>query len=682
MPEVPPLSRTTTLTDRVAGVFADSGTLAGSLSAFEARPAQREMAEAVATTLQEGGVLLVEAGTGTGKTLAYLVPAILSGKRVLLSTGTKNLQEQIYFKDLGILRETLGVPFTATYMKGRGNYLCLHRFDAFRDAANGAGDVRLFGDSAAQIFLPIIEQWASSTETGDRAEIADLPEDLPFWGQIAATSENCIGTECPRYQDCFVTHMRQRAAASDLVVVNHHLLCADAAVRQSAYGEVIPACEYAIVDEAHQFEDVATQYFGASVSNYRFEELVRDGERLVAAGAAGDYAREFSSVLERVRDRSRRFFALVAENIPARGQQASENRLRITASALEPFVEDAGLLAGALDNLEATAGLIKPPPLSDPDRARADSPRQDFTSLSRRAGEMRDEFRFIMKAGDREYVYFLETRGRGLFLRAAPIDVSNIVREVLFDRMQATVLTSATLTVEGSFDYIRSRLGLAKAGAVRFVQLTSEFDYSRQAILYLPRRMPDPRSPQFIAAAGREIVNILEQSEGRAFVLFTSYAAMRAVQAIAEARLPYPILVQGTAPRTILLQHFRTTPNAVLLATSSFWQGVDVMGEALSCVIIDKLPFASPGDPITAARMEAVEERGGQPFGDYQVPLAILTLLQGLGRLIRHRDDRGVLAILDPRLETMGYGRRFLASLPPAAITHDLDDIRGFFARK
>ena len=681
MPEVPPLSRTATLTDRVAHVFADSGTLAGSLSVFEARPAQREMAEAVATTLQDGGVLLVEAGTGTGKTLAYLVPAILSGKRVLLSTGTKNLQEQIYFKDLGILRETLGVPFTATYMKGRGNYLCLHRFDAFRDATNGGGDARLFGDSAAQIFLPIIEQWAASTETGDRAEIADLPEDLPFWGQIAATSENCIGTECPRYHDCFVTQMRRRAAESDLVVVNHHLLCADAAVRQSAYGEVIPACEYAIVDEAHQLEDIATQYFGVTVSNYRFEELVRDGERLIASGAAGDHASELSGVLERVRDRSRRFFTLIANRLPARGQQASENRLRITAGALEPFYEDAELLAGTLTSLEATAGLIRPP-LPDPERARADAPRQDFTNLSRRVGEMRDEFRFVLKAGDREYVYFLETRGRGLFLRAAPIDVSAIVREVLFDRMQATVLTSATLTVDGSFDYIRGRLGLERAGAVRFVQLASEFDYARQTILYLPRRMPDPRSPQFIAAAGNEIINILEQSEGRAFVLFTSYVAMRAVQAIAEARLPYPILVQGTAPRTILLQQFRATPNAVLLATASFWQGVDVMGEALSCVIIDKLPFASPGDPITAARMEAVEERGGQPFGDYQVPLAILTLLQGLGRLIRHRDDRGVLAILDPRLESMGYGRRFLASLPPAAITHDLDDIRQFFARK
>ena len=348
------------LVDRVAEVFADSGTLARALPAFESRPAQREMAGAVAGTLKDGGVLLVEAGTGTGKTLAYLVPAILSGERVLVSTGTKTLQEQIYFKDLGILREALGVPFTATYMKGRGNYLCLHRFDSFREAASG-GTARLFGESAAQIFLPIIEQWSATTDTGDRAEISDLPEDLPFWSEIAATSENCIGTECPRYTDCFVTRMRSRAAESNLIVVNHHLLCADASVRQSAYGEVIPECHYAIVDEAHQLEDVATQYFGVSVSNYRLEDLVRDGERLIAAGAAGGSAGELSAALERVRDRGQEFFRNVAHGVPAHTQRAAENRARITAATFEPHYEDAALLMGSLDQLEATAALIKPP---------------------------------------------------------------------------------------------------------------------------------------------------------------------------------------------------------------------------------------------------------------------------------------------------------------------------------
>ena len=354
--------------------------------------------------------------------------------------------------------------------------------------------------------------------------------------------------------------------------------------------------------------------------------------------------------------------------------------MRVTAKTLEPFYEDAALVMSSLDVLEATAALIKPP-LPDPNKPQ-EATRIDLVGLSHRAGELRDELRFILRANEPDYVYFLETRGRGLFLRAAPIDVSSILRDVLFDRMRATVLTSATLTVEGTFDYVRSRLGLERSGSARFVKLPPEFDYRRQAILYLPRGMPDPRSIDFTAAAGREIISILEATKGRAFVLFTSYAALRAIQQIAEIELPYPILVQGSAPRSILLDQFRTTPNAVLLATSSFWQGVDVMGDALSCVIIDKLPFASPGDPITAARIEAIADRGGQPFGEYQVPLAILTLLQGLGRLIRHRDDRGVLAVLDPRLQTMGYGRRFLASLPPAGITREIADIERFFAAK
>ena len=661
---------------RVADVFADAGSLAQALPSFESRPAQREMADAVADTLRNGGVLLVEAGTGTGKTLAYLAPAILSGQRVLVSTGTKNLQEQIYFKDLAVLRDALGVPFTATYMKGRGNYLCLHRFETFRENAAG-GTLQLFAESAVETFLPVIEEWAKETETGDRAEMAGLPEDLPFWREIAATSENCIGTECARYTDCFVTRMRARAADSNLVIVNHHLLCADAAVRQSAYGEVIPECSCAIVDEAHQLEDVATQYFGVSVSNYRFDELARDGERLIATGVAGEQGPALGDALDRARERAHDFFRMVGNRLPVRTPQANENRVRITSGTMEPLYEDAAVVMSALDAVESTAAQIKPPP-PDPDKPH-EATKMDLADLANRAGELRDELRFILRANERDYVYFLETRGRGIFLRAAPIDVSTILKDVLFDRMRATILTSATLTVDGTFDYIRSRLGLEQSDAGRFVKLPAEFDYRRQAILYLPPGMPDPRSTDFTAAAAREIIGILEASRGRAFVLFTSYAAMRSIQAIAEIELSYPILVQGSAPRSALLDQFRKTPNAVLLATSSFWQGVDVMGEALSCVIIDKLPFASPGDPITAARIEAIAERGGQPFGEYQVPLAILALLQGLGRLIRHRDDRGVLAVLDPRLQTMGYGRRFLASLPPAAITRNRDDIRRFF---
>jgi ATP-dependent DNA helicase DinG len=645
-------------------VFADDGPLTRAVPEFEPRPGQREMASAVARVFGRGGVLLAEAGTGTGKTLAYLAPAILSGHRVLVSTGTKNLQEQIFYKDIPLLRGALGVPFTATYMKGRANYLCLHRFAASRDDLEG-------GSPADRVYLQMVDDWAVATETGDRAELADLPEDVPFWANIAAANENCVGSECPEYQECFVTRMRQRAAVSDVVIVNHHLLCADAAVRQSAYGEVIPECAYAVIDEAHQLEDVATQYFGFSVSNYRLDELVRDLDRILGAMQVADEGGELGRAMGRVADAARLFFgalALLRDQQPAwpRGTVpgGGDDRMRVTPGMLEPVHGPGQELLGALDGLEATIALLKDAP-------------EDVRSIGRRTVEIRDELRFLLGAGDRDYVYFLERRGRGLFLRAAPVNVSSLVRNLLLDRFAAVVLTSATLAVEGSFAYVRSRLGIERCEEI---QLASEFDYGTQAMLYLPGRMPSPKTPDFAAAAGREILDILRRTSGRAFVLFTSYAVLRAVEGSLQGALDYPLLVQGTAPRSTLLAQFRSTPHAVLLATSSFWQGVDVVGEALSCVIIDRLPFASPMDPVIAARVEAIAARGGDGFADLQVPLAILTLLQGLGRLIRHRRDRGVLAILDPRVRTMPYGRRFLASLPPAPVSSDPDDIDRFFS--
>jgi ATP-dependent DNA helicase DinG len=661
------------LSKRAAAMFSPGGTLERAMPGFEPRAGQVEMAKVVADAFESGGIVLAEAGTGTGKTLAYLVPAILSGERVLVSTGTKNLQEQIYFKDIPALRDALGVSFTATYMKGRANYLCLHRLDQLTGGA--AGSPRL---GVSDVLLPVIDEWSGRTETGDRAELEDLPEDLPFWNEISATAETCLGTECPRYDDCFVTRMRQRAAASDVVIVNHHLLCADASVRQSAYGEVIPACSHAVIDEAHQLEDVATQYFGFSVSNYRFEELARDIERLVATGGIQDRRPrdEMAKGLEWLRGHARDFFSALASAHRSIERVRGEERVRATDASLADTREAAAYLSGALDLLESTLALLGAPArpgAPGDDSGRAD----DVASLARRAAALRDELRFLLRVGDADYVYFVEFRGRGTFLRASPIDVSKIVREHLLERMRTTVLTSATLTVDGRFDYVRDRLGIR--GAVE-IRLPSEFDFARQAILYLPVRMPDPRSPEFAMAAGREVVEILRRSEGRAFVLFTSYRTLRDVQAIAEMALDYPILVQGTAPRSQLLRQFRETPHSVLLATSSFWQGVDVVGDALSCVIIDKLPFASPAEPITAARIEAIRARGGEPFGEYQVPLAILTLLQGLGRLIRHRGDRGVLAVLDPRLRTKAYGVRFVASLPPAPIVNDLSRIEAFFS--
>jgi ATP-dependent DNA helicase DinG len=610
------------------------------------------MAAAVADVFDGGGILLAEAGTGTGKTLAYLIPAILSRKRVLVSTGTKNLQEQIYFKDLPVLRQTLAVPFTATYMKGRGNYLCLHRFDELKH-----GPAIQSRDDANAIEL--IDEWARRTETGDRAEMEDLPEDLPFWPDVAATSENCIGAECPRFADCFVTKMRQRAAESDVVIVNHHLLCADASVRQSSFGEVIPKTTFAIIDEAHQLEDVATQYFGRQISNYRFDDFARDIDRAVAAKQIPDQdsADRLRDDADNVRDGARVLFSAL-QTMPG-----ADSRVRVKGPMLEHLAPGAAALARSLEAIEATIQLTK-----DAD--------EDVLALGRRAAELAEDVRFLTRADDPAHVFYLEIRGRGVFLRSSPIDVSDIVRQMLFDRMDGIVLTSATLSVDGRFDYLRGRLGITRAYEAR---LASEFDYARQAILYLPKKMPDPRSPLFVEAAAREVVEILRRTDGRAFVLFTSYANLRQVHQFVSTRLPYPLLVQGTAPRSALLREFKSTPNAVLFATSSFWQGVDVVGEALSCVIIDKLPFASPGDPITSARIEAINAAGGNAFGEYQIPLAILALLQGLGRLIRHRTDRGVLAILDPRLKTMGYGRRFLQSMPPAPVTHDLASLDIFF---
>jgi ATP-dependent DNA helicase DinG len=594
---------------------------------------------------------------------------------VLVSTGTKNLQEQIFFKDLPVLRESLGVPFTAAYMKGRGNYLCLHRFDSYQAQGNpGPGLPGLRSPPAAAgiagdetLYLRIIDEWRRETETGDRAEIDALPEDLPLWKEIAATSENCIGAQCPQHGECFITRMRQRAAESDLVVVNHHLLCADAAVRQSEQGEVIPACSYAVVDEAHQLEDVATQYFGLAVSNYRLEDLARDVEHAVRANLVPDRDRSdaLTDAAERLRDTGRTFFAaLQMTRFEVPGIGGADSRVRVGGGHMRKVADEGAALVRAVEALEADVALAREVP-------------EEVLALGRRAAEIRSDLGFLLRADEAGYVYYLEVRGRGTFLRASPIDVSSIVRELLIDRMKATVLTSATLTVDGSFEYVRGRLGIRRAQEVR---LPSEFDYTRQAILYLPKRMPEPKSREFARAAAREVVEIVKRTRGRAFVLFTSYANLREVQAIASSEIAYPILVQGTAPRSALLREFKATPNAVLLATSSFWQGVDVVGEALSCVIIDKLPFASPGDPITSARIEAISARGGSAFGEYQIPLAILALQQGLGRLLRHRQDRGVLAVLDPRLRTMGYGRLFLASLPPAPVTSDIDDVERFFA--
>ena len=625
------------------------------MPAFEARPSQREMAEATAKILVEGGILLAEAGTGTGKTLAYLIPAILSKQQVLISTGTKNLQDQIYHKDLPALREALDIDVRVTYMKGRNNYLCLHRFAAQKSEMSNLPLIE-------QHYLEQLTQWADQTTTGDRAEIEDLPDDFSAWGDIAATSENCIGTECPEFQECYVTKMRQEALESNIVIVNHHLLCADAAVRQNTYGEVIPTCSFAIIDEAHQLEDVATQYFGVSVSNNRLEELVRDGRRLftdnlVETNLSSSSIQELSDLLSDVHDGSQVFFHNLALAMPGM------DRARLTPELCVPIAEPGRRLIRNLEDFVTILAKLTPSS-------------EDIAALGHRAAKTHEDLRFILEANQQAFVYFLERRGRGVFLRASPIDVSSILKERLFNRMQGAVLTSATLTVDGTFEYLKGRLGLSHADALR---LPSEFDYTTQSVLYLPRTMPAPNTKGFTDAVAQEVRSLLHITSGRAFLLFTSYANLHDVHDKLESTVPFPLLAQGTAPRSVLLREFRETPNAVLLATASFWQGVDVSGDTLSCVVIDKLPFASPGDPLTAARMENIEQTGDNPFSEYQVPLAILALLQGLGRLLRHRSDRGVLALLDPRLRTKGYGKRFLDSIPPAPVTHKLSDVERFF---
>ncbi|MCB9520835.1 MAG: ATP-dependent DNA helicase [Myxococcales bacterium] len=615
------------------------------------------MATLVARAFGDGRRVVVEAATGTGKTMAYLVPAVLSRKRTVVSTATKTLQEQILQKDVPLLQSISPRPFSAVLLKGRQNYLCLWAYDSFRQEPR-------FRRREDAHYWPAVERWAERTTTGDRGEIGALPDDWATWADLSMGSEACTGRDCVYYSDCFVTRARAAAQEADLIVVNHHLYFADLSIRMRTDAELLPAYEAVIFDEAHNLEETASGYFGVQVSSYRYTDLLTDVVRMMtrehgltdairmAAASAGDRARDL--------------FAQVAARTPVDGRveaatvfddSESGDELRDAHRALETRMLE---LRFALEG-SAQAGEI-------------------VRRLTDRIDTLVKETSLLVERDARDLVYVVERRGRGVFVSAYPVDLSGVFREVLFSTCATQIFTSATLATDGDFRYFRGRMGIPDD--TDQACLEPVFDYMQQALLYIPEALPDPTDPRFVEAVAPTIERLVQICDGRAFLLFTSYRNMREAHRILGPRLSQPILVQGDMSRAALLDAFRADPRTVLFATSSFWEGVDVQGEALSLVIIDKLPFASPNDPVLKARLDAIEAAGRSAFSDYQVPAAAITLKQGFGRLIRHRDDVGIIAILDGRIVRKAYGKRFLDSLPRARRTRDIDVVERWWTSR
>jgi ATP-dependent DNA helicase DinG len=631
----------------ITALLGSDGPLAASLPGFSPRPEQQQMAEAVAAAIAGREHLVVEAGTGTGKTFAYLLPALLSGLKVIISTGTRHLQDQLYGKDLPVIRAAFNLPARVALLKGRANYLCWHRLET------AAGDGRKLNRRQLQE-LEQVRAWSGRTQAGDIAELGAVAEDSSIWPRITSTVENCLGQECEHFQTCFVVKARRAALEADVVVINHHLLFADMVLREEGFGELLPGADACIIDEAHQLPEVASLFFGTTLSSHQLRDLARDvrTEHLREAGDMQDLpaaAEQLEQLLPRLRLALGRAERRAPWSAVAQSGELQEllQQLAMLLQQLAEWLEYAAERGKGLDSCRQRARLLL----------------QRLETLQEHA------------AG--EYIHWFETQRTAFRLNLTPLDIAPAFSACLQGLASAWIFTSATLAIgNNNFSHFTGQLGLEDA---RLLQLESPFDYRNNALLYLPDDMPDPNQPAYVDAVVDCAHDVLAASRGRAFLLFTSHAALQAAAAQLRDTLPYPLLVQGEAPRRELLARFRELGNAVLLGTSSFWEGVDVRGEALSCVIIDKLPFGSPGDPVLQARIEALRNQGGNPFMQHQLPAAVITLKQGIGRLIRDCTDRGVLVVCDPRLRTRSYGRIFLNSLPAMPRTRSLGDVQEFF---
>jgi len=626
-------------------LLGSDGPFAREIANFAERPSQQDMAEAVEEAIADGQMLIAEAGTGTGKTFAYLVPALRSGKRIIVSTGTKTLQDQLFHRDLPRVREVLGARVRTSLLKGRANYLCLHRLD------QTAKEGRLVSREQVS-HLQSIRAWAQRTGSGDRGEFAEVPEDSPLWPRVTSTTENCLGAECPQFGDCFVVKARRAAQEADLVVVNHHLLFADLAIKQEGFGEILPGAHAFILDEAHQIPELAGVFFSTSVTARQITELASDA--LAECGSVTGALANLQAPIEAVGPAVKRA-RLALDKLPAKGSFAQIENDSTIVTELHALADAARALTEALSaQAERSRGLA---------------------SIYERAEALCQRLHDVLDGGAREWVHWYELSAQGFSLHATPLDLAPPLRALRQQSRASWTFTSATLSVAGDFDHFARQLGLEDPVAL---SLPSPFDYANQTLAYLPAGLPDPSAPDYterVIAAARPVI---EAARGRTFLLFTSHRALRrAAELLADS--PFPLFVQGTAPRHQLLVEFRESGNGVLLGAASFWEGVDVAGEALSCVIIDKLPFAAPDDPVLEARLSALREAGGNPFFEWQIPAAVIALKQGVGRLIRDVTDRGVLMLCDPRLTSRAYGKLFLKSLPPMPITRKLGDVQAFF---